>query len=318
MAEPVTAAVIAGVVVTAAAKNIGARIGDEIAKGIFGKDTSLDEIQTQLEEMSVKLDTILSYSRATFILVENIPNIVADKLDGQSLYHAHNKLTASYDAYMLSTEWHGTIGYETLVSLIENWNVIIDKEDSTEQLIKMPRYAEHMLIVTHGQLIDVVTNGITEKRDVLDTYIKTLIEQKINPLVVEAERHLSSGYVKSGNLLDSAPWLTWTMNGTRNKTVKRQISMPCEKCNGKSYTTYEETIPDTGWNTALADVNTRLHTIATELDEHFRLLHSATTAHTVLDIYLTRLTDGAGIANIASMPHIKIIENKEFFPPVET
>lgn len=314
MPAPVAAAV-AAIIATSAAKQLGTRIGDAIADGIFGRANDLKEIQKQLDKLSSQLQEVLHYARSTYELVENLPNIISGLLDQQTLYLAHNDIESSLQAYMRLQQWHGTIGYETLANLLKSWNIIIDKESSTEKIAFLPRYGEFMLLVTNGQLFDAVHNGVKFKLEVVDGLIDNLIKDQITPCATEIEGILKSEHVKSGSLLENGPWVAWAMQGHRTRTITECIERPCEYCNGSITRCFNRQIPDSTWNSTVDSKNSRLRTLAEKIGLFAKQLQSAVLAKEVLSRYLS-LLDSRNKEKI-TLDHIKVIEAIGYYPTSE-
>jgi len=315
MPEPTTATAIAAIILKSTAEKLGERIGDAIGDAIFGKDTELEDMQKQLQEISRKLQEVLEFSRSTYILVEQLPHVVQEIVDRQTLYDAHTTLEASLQGYLELEEWHGSIGYETLVGLLKSWNIIIDKESMTEELVKLPEYGEFILVVTHGQLLEAVSTGISQKVEALNGAIDQLSDLEIQPLANEAENLLSKPQVKSGDLVVASPWIQWSMHGTRTK--KETICHPqqCRHCNGSIDFCRTIDVPDKAWNNSRNSINSRLGAIQKSLEEHIRSLRTAVLARSVLEKYQTVLS--ANAPQIKASPHVSVVESLEKFPKLD-
>ena len=314
MPAPVAAAAIATVIVTSAAQQLGSRIGDAIADGIFGRSNDLDVIQKKLAELSAQLQEVLHYTRATYALVEELPNIISGIVDQQTLYLAHNDIESSIQAYMRLQQWHGTIGYDTLTKLLSAWNIVIDKEASTEKHLLIPKYGEFLLLVTNGQLIDAVQSGVKEKLTIISDLIEDLSKEQISPCANEIESILRSDHVKSGTLLSDSPWVTWVMHGHRTRTVTRCVSRPCRQCNGDISSCRDYQVPDETWNSTVNSKNARLQVLLERIVMLARQLQSAVLARETLAKYLDVVS--VRTQEKIAMDHISVIESPESFPTI--
>lgn len=312
MPAPVAAAAIATVIVTSAAQQIGSRIGDAIADGIFGQSNDLKDVQKRLADLSAQLQEVLHYSRETYALVEQLPDIISGIVDQQTLYLAHNDIESSIQAYMRLQQWHGTIGYDTLTKLLSAWNIILDKEASTEKHQFLPRYGEFLLLVTNGQLSDSIRSGVEEKLAIINDLIEDLTKDRITPCATEIESILRSSHVKSGSLLEDIPWVSWVIHSHRTRTVTRCISRPCRHCNGDISRCWDEQIPDETWNSAVNLKNSRLQALSEHIGILAKQLRSAVLAREALKKYLMVLT--ARTQEKITMEHISVIESHEKFP----
>ena len=116
MAHPIVALIIAK-----AAEKFGERIGEEIGDAIFGEENDFSDIKELLEKLEAKIEEVLQYSRATYSLVEKLPELIQGIVDEQTLSLAHYSLGANYQAYVSLSDWNDTIGHSTLSRYVTNF-----------------------------------------------------------------------------------------------------------------------------------------------------------------------------------------------------
>ena len=312
MPEPITAAVLGKIIIASAAQQLGTRVGDAIAEGIFGKSNDHKEIKNLLQELNRKTDEILYFSRASYAMLERLPDVVQGMLDGQTLYLAHTEIKSNLQAYMQLPQWHNTIGHDTFASILRGWNVIIDMESSLDRLLEIPQYGEFLLLATNGQLYDAVSGGAKLKLDMVASALDSLVRDQIDPAAAEARRLIDSPHVKLGDILDGNPWVAWSMHSQRTKTYKECFDRPCSACNGSITTCYDKQVPDTAWNTQLQRTNDQLKSISEKIDTLTKQLHAYVVVKDVLSVFVQSLEDRKNALH--SFPHVKVLESREPFP----
>lgn len=314
MPDPITASVVIKTMAKGAIAKVGGKIIESVAPGIFSKDKDFGEIKLQLTKIAKQLDEVLSIARDTFALVEQLPNIVSDLIDEQTLYLARTKIESSIQVYINLNVKPNTISYEELTNLLQSWNILIDKEKKTQVINRLPRYGEYLLAATDGKLYNAVKLGVTDKlTDVEKAY--EVIGENIVTLAKEAESIISGKYIKSGSITDEEPWVVWVAEGTKTKTVTRTISMPCSACNGSIDYTFEEEVPDTAWNNELKNKKDRLAQIKASLETLSNQYRSLIVSAEVLRTFLKSLTEREdSITSGAS--NLKVVEIGEPFTTV--
>lgn len=312
MAEPTTAAAIGAIVVAKAAEEIGSRIGSEISDGIFGKSDNMADIRKMLNQMNVKIDEILEYARATYVLVEELPDVILQVIEKERLYNAHNNIISNYETYIRLPEWHNTIGHSTVASLVASWRIIIDSESNIGYLLRLPRYGEFLLLVTNGQFYEAVTSGIKSKIRLLENSLRVEREDILDPQLREVERLIKTAYVKSGTLLNSSPWVSWVIADKRTITVRRCHDLPCIACNGSITACWDEQVPDTAWNNQLDIVNRQIQNYSKTINSTIIRIRSIVLVLEILKEYLASLENR--LTAIKSYSHVKVVESLIPFP----
>lgn len=284
MPEPITASVVAKTMAKGAISKVGGKILESVAPGIFSNQKDFDEIKSQLKKIAKQLDEVLDLARDTFDLVEKLPNIVADLIDEQTLYLARTRIESSIQVYVNLNTKPNAISHNELTDLLQSWNILIDKELKTQVINQLPRFGEFILAATDGKLYEAVLSGIKEKKVAVEKSHQTLADTILS-LGQEAERIISTPYIRNGNLTDDEPWLTWRAEGTRTRTVTRYIPMPCSACNGDMGYTVSEQVPDTAWNNALTNSKNRLSKIKSELERLSNEYRSLIVSDEVLRVF---------------------------------
>jgi len=264
MPEPVTASVIAKKMAKGVISKVGYKILESIAPGIFSDKKKFEEIKKQLAEISKQLEEILEIARNTFELVERLPDIVSDLIDEQTLYISRTRIESSIQVYLSLNTRPNAISHDELTDLLQSWNILIDKEQKTWVINQLPRYGEYLLATTDGKLFNAVLSGIRDKKVAVERSHK-IVGDAITSLAREAEAIINESYIRSGSVLDDEPWLVWTPESTRTRTVTRTVSMPCSACNGTIDHSWREQVPDTAWNNELSKKKNRLANIRSEL-----------------------------------------------------
>lgn len=312
MAEPTTASAISAIIIAKAAEKLGSRIGDEIADGIFGKSDDMSDIRNMLKQLNLKVDEILHYSKATYTLVQDLPNVIIGIIEKEKLYHAHNNIESNYETYVRLPQWNNTIGHSTMASLLANWKIVIDTESNLDKLSRLPKYGEFLLLVTNGQFFEVVLNGVDSKIKLLENSMRVEKEDILQPNVNEVERLIKSGYVKSGTLLDAEPWASWVIADKKTRTQKECFDMPCGACNGSITTCYDVQVPDTAWNNQLENVNRQLSNSVNIVSSTIIKIRSIYLVLEILKKYKKSLEDRS--SEIKSHSHVKVVESLISFP----
>ncbi len=312
MAEPTTAAAISAIIIAKAAEKFGSRIGDEIADGIFGKSGDMADIRKMLEQLNLKVDEILHYSKATYTLVQDLPNVIIGILEKEKLYHAHNNIESNYETYIRLPQWNNTIGHSTMASLLANWKIIIDTESNLDNLSRLPKYGEFLLLVTNGQFFEVVLNGVNSKINLLENSLKVEREDILQSNVNEIERLIKTNYVKSGTLLDAEPWASWVIANKKTITYKECFDIPCGACNGSITICNDKQVPDTAWNNQLENVNKQLSNSQGIVSSTIIKIRSIYLVLEVLKKYKKSLENRAN--DIKSYSHVKVVESFISFP----
>lgn len=290
---PIPAAAIAVIIAEKAAEKLGERLGEAISDSIFGKDSQLPDIQKELRKMSQKLEEILSYSRATFVLVERLPIVMQEKLDLHELYQAHNNINSTYEAYeafLTIQEWNEAISFGPEIALRNNWKTIIDTEARIEMLMALPKYGDFLLVFTRGKLRDSVLSGIDKKIEELAILIKLLSDEKVTPCAQSMERIIHSAQVKSGSLLDEKPWVSWVLNDPLTKIIKvcRPSDFDSNGPGGRGrdrMICHQETVPDSVWNSSLASADAELKELSERMEGLRKILQAAVITHKTLVTY---------------------------------
>jgi hypothetical protein len=303
MPNPVVAIIIAK-----AAEKLGERIGDEIGDAIFGEDNEFEEIKRMLERMEKKIGEILQYSRATYSLVSELPAVFQGIINEQTLYLAHNSVESSFQTYLSLPNINSTINYDTFQKLLENWNIIIDMEQSTERLVELPKYGEFLLLISGGKLFNTVKSGLNKKQNLINSSIKAET-MELDELLETAKRYFNSEYIKIGEILKNEPWISWIANNDRqmDETSCHSLCVPgdCfEVCN-----TYK--VPNQPWNNKKNKANNELQVLKEKIIASVNELRSLVLVREVFDKYLKRLN-----IDIESKTYnkIKVLESKIMFP----
>lgn len=313
MAEPTTGAAVAAAIAMSAATRFGSRVGDAIADRIFGSSSNLDDIQDLLKRQEEKIEELLFFARGTYIILQDLPDLVQGMITEQSLYHARNNINSTKQAFMIMSDWHSTIGIDTYGKLIESWNVIIDFESETENLVKIPSYAEFLLVISNGRLHKMVSEGVEDKLNALDEYVSAVMEDEVSLLGIEIEAILKSKHVKRGEILNDAPWIRWEMHGHRNRTERR--CEPSRDIGGGILVgggCYEVQKPDSTWNSSVNNKNRALTSLAERMETASRKLTSAILAREALSQYLAALDDAPDLRK--DLPMIDIVDSVLAFP----
>lgn len=298
MAEPITAGAIAAIIAEKAAEEVGKRLGEGLGnflnKKIFGEDSTTLEIQKELRVISQRLTEILSYCRATLVLVERLPIVIEESLDRHDLYQAHMSLSSTYEAFMILDEWDDKITFNTAKDIISNWNIVIDKEARLDFLMRLPTYGDFLIVFTNNLMRESVTKGIEKKLLTIEDSIKSITDDKINPCAEAINRILQSPQVKSGTLIDAFPWITWTLNDTRTTTTVECIPREGGEHNpggrgGGRDICHKIQVPDTAWNNSLSSTQAELNALSTKLEEYRKILQANVVVRQTYALYLTSL-----------------------------
>lgn len=315
MPEPITASVVAKTMAKGAIAKVGGKILSAIAPGVFSNDKDFEEIKSQLKEISKQLSEVLSLARSTFNLVEQLPNIVSDIVDEQTLYLAKTRIESSIQIYLSLNVRPNALSHSELTDIMQSWSILIDKEKKTTVINNLPRYGEYLLSATEGKLYEVILSGILDKQKSIKTAHENLSERIVD-LALEGERIISSSHIKSGNIQDSEPWIIWKPEAHRTKKETRCISIPCPMCNGDISHCWEEDVPDVGWNNEVNRKNNRLNRIKTEIGNLSNNFRSLVVSEEVLEQFAKSLIERKG-SIISDTSNLKIIESARPFTVLE-
>lgn len=289
MADPVTASAVVKIILAAAAKEIGKEIGKAIANSLLGPKFSkeLRDVKMQLAIINQKLDYIVVTSNKTYKLVAELPDLIEGLLDKQTLYVAHNNINSSIQAFDALDNWNDKIGWESLKSVLESWNTIIHKENRTDELIKLPYYADFLIVFTKGALFDQVKKSLSEKQKEVEVVLNSLRDDDLSPLIKEADRILKSEHIRNGSFINEPPWIRWEREKERTTELTEMI---CE-VNHASMTRHcfdsTRTVPDVQWNNSVKKKHGRLSEIRKDVEKLSSIIPSLVIVNDVLKKYLS-------------------------------
>lgn len=305
MAEPVTAAALAAIVVEQAAQELGKRIGGAIADRLFGNE--LSENQALLKSISRDVKEILSDVKKIYSLVAKIPDIVQGEILRNELYKAHININSNIETFLILKSWNGSLGYDALVNILNSWKLICDKEDEVDMIWEIPRYADFIMMITKNRAKEIVLAGLDYKISVLESRRKVIYNEYFLKTVNDIETiFTSSEYINYGRFLNENPWIEFTMKPDKIKTVRI-----CTPDGPKEPTINDESevvllgnyfiervfcefedVPDTAWNTQRNSVNYFLQNSSLQLNNIILELRTIIVTLTLLITYKEKLTNG--------------------------
>lgn len=224
MPEPITASALAALLAAKAAEQFGSRLGDEIANGVFGRSRDFTELKKMLKQLNAKVDELLHYAKATYKLVEKLPYVIQTEFTKNALNQAHEEFEIIKTSIELMPEWKDTITRDNFTKIVDSWLCIIKYEYRVEEIAKLPEHAEFILLITNGRALEMITSGIDSKINMFEGASQIIKEQEITPRALEIERILKSKFIKSGQLLDVAPWAIWELPEKKYN----QVYVPCQ------------------------------------------------------------------------------------------
>jgi hypothetical protein len=272
----------AALIAIEASKEFGNRLGSAISDGVFGKSNETKAVEKELEKISTQLKEVLFYSRSTFSLLQNLPEMVGDIGNKQDLFNAYNTIESIKQVYISLDNWDTSI--ETFSSLAIAWNTIIAKESRIEQLTLLPVYADFLVIATKGRFYDAIIKGVEEKIETVEDYITDIGIEKLNRYEHEIKAHFQTQYVTAGKISEKSPFASWVM--AANKTKTNTICFPSPR-GASEFGRYCESTksPDVVWNNAIVRINKRLDTLHELIEKNVKKLQSAVFVHETLKAY---------------------------------
>lgn len=307
MAHPVVAIIVAKAAEKIGEK-IGERIGEEIGDLIFGEEDDFGEIKEMLQKMEKQIGEILEYSRATFSLVSELPDVILDLLNEQTLYNAHISLDSSYETYIRLPHLNSTIGHNTFSNLLTNWNTIIDMEHSVEKLIELPKYAEFLILISGGKLFNKVQSEFTKKENLVKSALKAE-QEELNNLFALTNINISSEYIESGKILDKEPWITWLAKKNKLKEETKCFWMHIQ---GDSFERcITSNVPDKPWNNKKNTKNAELQNLKDKIAICINEIRSLIMINEVFERFSKRLEIDY---KSKEFNNVEIIESDLMFP----
>ncbi|MNU72772.1 hypothetical protein D3C71_622440 [compost metagenome] len=305
MAEPVTAAALAAIVVEQAAQELGKRIGGAIADRLFGNE--LSENQALLKSISRDVKEILSDVKKIYSIVVKIPDIVQGEILRNELYKAHININSNIETFLILKSWNGSLGYDALVNVLNSWKIICDKEDEVDMIWEIPRYADFIMMITKNRAKELVLSGLDYKIEVLESRRKVIYNECFLKIVKDIENiFTSSEYINYGRFLSENPWIEFNMKPDKIKTVR-----VCKPDGPKEPTIIDESevvllgnyfiervfcefvdVPDTAWNNQRNSVNYFLQNSSLQLNNIILEIRTIIATLTLLITYKEKLTNG--------------------------
>lgn len=298
MPEPTTAAIVAKYLAAAAKKKIAEKVIELAITSLFGKQSEFDDIKEQLASIEGKIDDLMVIASESYVILREIRALVENLPQNISTFQAHRQLEAIEQALLALGRVPTEVGYDTFVSGVNAFNTICDYEHKYDQMLKVPRYAEVLYVLTKGHFAQGIIAAIRRLRRRLEDRLAFVEKEQIEATLLAAERIIGSQHIRSGSISRDAPYIIWVPQPDRTREVVDVICHGPSHVNGQICVQTRTQVPDTQWNAAVDSKEQQLRQLQAKIPG---FLSEADTLGVVLAV-LERYSDLIEAAPLPAVP----------------